>query len=320
MTLQYCPLWIVFFAWLFSLAGTALTLPLLKRLGVMDTPLARSNHKISVPRGGGIMMIITILLFFWSLGVGMEMLLAAALLMAVSFTDDLKSLSVRWRLLAQLIAVALAMHSLPGRLLPDAIPYFIEWGFIALFWLWFINLTNFMDGIDGITSMQMIAMALGICLVYSPLGPPAAVLAAAVLGFFWFNRPPAKLFMGDAGSIPLGFLMFYLLLSLAIAGARCAALILPAYYLSDATLTLLKRLLRGEKVWQAHSEHAYQRAVRGGMTHKQVVRRITGLNMILVVLAMSSTVSMMAGIATLLVAYALTFCFIRYLAHAPAAH
>jgi UDP-N-acetylmuramyl pentapeptide phosphotransferase/UDP-N-acetylglucosamine-1-phosphate transferase len=147
----------------------------------------------------------------------------------------------------------------------------------------------------------------------------AGIVAAAALGFYGFNRSPAKLFMGDVGSITLGFLTGYLLLELAIGGQWTSALILPAYYLSDATTTLCKRLWRGEKVWQAHSQHAYQQAVRAGFSHSEVVNKISGLNMVLVVLAMAATVSMMADVAMLVLAYGLTACLIRHFNHASVA-
>jgi UDP-N-acetylmuramyl pentapeptide phosphotransferase/UDP-N-acetylglucosamine-1-phosphate transferase len=195
----------------------------------------------------------------------------------------------------------------------------MEQAVIVLCWLWFINLTNFMDGIDGITCMQVIVMCVGICLISllfplpHALTTQASILAAAALGFFWFNRHPAKLFMGDVGSITLGFLMFYLLLSLSLNGALLSALILPAYYLSDATFTLLTRLLRREKIWQAHSSHAYQKAVRRGLKHTEVVHKITLLNICLVILAIFATADMMIGGIMLITAYIISAFTIRHL-------
>jgi UDP-N-acetylmuramyl pentapeptide phosphotransferase/UDP-N-acetylglucosamine-1-phosphate transferase len=164
-------------------------------------------------------------------------------------------------------------------------------------------------------------VGMGLVCWFHPIQPKALaldalIITASALGFYHFNRSPARLFMGDAGSIPLGFLNGYLLLSLAEAGAWVAALILPAYYLSDATFTLIKRALAGKKIWQSHSEHAYQQAVRAGLTHTQVVNRIMILNAVLVMLAILSTLHMMAGIAALVVAYILTTLFIRQLSHA----
>ncbi len=311
-------------ALLLSLSGTALSIPFLKSAGIIDNPTERSNHKAPVPRGGGLAMVICMLLLFMITGADSRLIFAAILLAVISFTDDMRGVSVQWRLMAQIIAVVLSLSVLHGRLFPEFIPIIFEWIFIAFFWLWFINLTNFMDGIDGITSLQVIVMAVGICFVSAISHMPyelsgyALIVAGATLGFFWFNRTPARLFMGDVGSITLGFIMGYLLLQLAVNGGFFSALILPAYYLSDATFTLGKRLLRREKVWQAHSEHAYQQAVRSGLTHMQVVRKITILNVVLVVLAMLATLNMIAGVIMLIIAYAITACFIKRLLNAKA--
>lgn len=307
-------------AWLISFAGTALALSWLRKLSVMDMPNARSNHKTPVPRGGGVAMVVSALLVLACYGVDRHVIMAAALLAVVSLADDIKGLPAHWRLVAQLAAVVLALSGLHIRLFPGFVPEFTEWGIIIVGWVWFINLTNFLDGIDGITSMQTIAVMVGICLLASVepslpswLAASAGIIAAATLGFYWFNRHPARLFMGDVGSVTLGFLTFFLLLGLAAHGAFIPALILPAYYMSDASFTLAKRLLRGEKVWQAHSEHAYQQAVRKGLSHAQVVCRISGLNMLLIVLAVSATHSVITAVLMLIIAYAVTACMIRHL-------
>ncbi len=114
-------------------------------------------------------------------------------------------------------------------------------------------------------------------------------LLAGALGFLWWNWHPARIFLGDVGSVPLGFLIGWLLLVLAKNGHWQAALILPLYYLADATITLIRRALRGEKVWQAHREHFYQQAVRRGLSHADVVRHVLALNLVLVLLAVAAT-------------------------------
>jgi len=306
-------------AFVLSLLGTRIALTALSKRGVMDVPNTRSNHKAPVPRGGGIAMVASALLFLTLAGMPLTIVCAALLLAAVSFVDDLKSISVHWRLLAQCIAVAVALFGFPALLFPAWLPYVWAWIFLLLFWMWYINLTNFMDGIDGITSMQTIWTIIGICVIriLHPALPvslalQAGIVGAATLGFYWFNRSPARLFMGDVGSVTLGFLTFYLLLCLALNGEWLAALILPAYYLSDATSTLLTRLMRGEKIWQAHSQHAYQQAVRDGLTHTEVVCRISALNILLIVLAACATMSFCAGLAAIALGYLLTALLIRH--------
>jgi len=158
-------------------------------------------------------------------------------------------------------------------------------------WLWFVNLFNFMDGIDGIAGVEASSLGIGLVLVGAMAAWPAvhfvlpALLAAATLGFLVWNWAPAKLFLGDVGSVPLGYLLGWLLLVAAMNGEWAPALILPLYYLADATITLLKRAARGAKVWRAHREHFYQRAVQGGASHSHVALQVLACNAALVALA-----------------------------------
>jgi UDP-N-acetylmuramyl pentapeptide phosphotransferase/UDP-N-acetylglucosamine-1-phosphate transferase len=162
----------------------------------------------------------------------------------------------------------------------------------ALLWVWFVNLFNFMDGIDGIAGSEATAIGLGIVVVaggVSTLAVPAVVIAAAALGFLVWNWAPARIFLGDVGSVPLGYLLGFLLYGLTLRGEWQAALILPLYFLTDASLTLLRRLARGERVWQAHREHFYQRAVQRGLSHAAVVLRVVAADIVLVACACAAT-------------------------------
>ncbi len=149
-----------------------------------------------------------------------------------------------------------------------------------------------MDGIDGISATEMIGIGIGLCLLAvidgtfpNPLSVYGLIVAAAGCGFLWWNWHPAKITLGEAGSIPIGFLTGYLLLLAATSGYAYPAAILPAYYLADGTITLFKRLYQGKKIWQAHSEHYYQRAVRNGRRHDAVARYVFGINLLLILLA-----------------------------------
>ena len=157
--------------------------------------------------------------------------------------------------------------------------------------LWFVNLVNFMDGIDWITVAETVPITAGLFLL-ALLGavPDAPALIAlallgAMLGFAPFNRPVAKLFLGDAGSLPIGLVLGWLLLQLAGSGHLAAALLLPLYYVADATITLLRRMARGERITQAHRSHFYQVATTRGYSVMDVVRRVFMANVVLVWLA-----------------------------------
>ena len=263
--------------------------------GIHDAPTARSSHAADTPRGGGL-AVLAIVLPGWLLGgwltAGPAPLALAGLTAAVagvSFIDDVRGLSPAVRLPAQLLAVLAGLLALdPAPLFPELLPIGLERGLLAVAWLWFVNLYNFMDGIDGITAVETCALGLGIGLVALATGAGADatvapwLLAGSAVGFLWWNWAPARLFLGDVGSVPLGFALGWLLLDLAAGGHLAAALILPGYYLLDATVTLLQRVARGETVWQAHKQHAYQRAVQRGLSHSVVAGRIAAANLPLV--------------------------------------
>ncbi len=288
-----------------SLGATRLVLGELERRALLDHPNPRSSHQVPTPRGGGLALLPVLLLAWLAVTLlvpnapsGACWVLAAALFLgAMGWRDDLESLSASLRLLCQLGVVCLGLLALggAGSVSQGLLPPLFDKILAGLAWLWFVNLFNFMDGIDGIAGAETLSLGLGVALVALAAGLGAALplyglaAAAAALGFLWWNRPPARIFLGDVGSVPLGYLLGWLLLVLAGRGQWAAALILPAYYLADATLTLLARLARGERIWRAHRGHFYQRAVQAGLGHGEVVRQVLRLNMILLALALWST-------------------------------
>jgi UDP-N-acetylmuramyl pentapeptide phosphotransferase/UDP-N-acetylglucosamine-1-phosphate transferase len=271
----------------------------LVRAGIHDTPNARSSHSIVTPRGGGVAVLAVVapgwLLAGWVIAgsLPLALVILTALVAAVSFVDDIVGLPALMRLGAQAVAVIAGVAALaPEPLLPEFLPPWLEHGLIVLAWLWFVNLYNFMDGIDGITCVETGCVAVGLGLVMLVLGAdPAGIvtpwmLAGAAIGFLWWNWAPSRIFLGDVGSVQIGFALGWLLLDLTSQGALAAALILPAFYLLDATLTLILRLSRGEKVWLAHKQHAYQKAVQRGLSHAEVARRVAGVNALLIACAL----------------------------------
>ena len=276
--------------------GIRLLLPWLKRRAILDRPNERSSHKVPTPRGAGLAMMAVLLptLAIVLLSRGADALAlalwlgAAALLTAVSWMDDRRGLGALPRFAAQFVAVALVLFAtgFAGLAKQLGLPAGLAAILLALAWVWFVNLYNFMDGIDGIAGIETVCLSVGLMAVNWPQPDPvSAAIAGAALGFLLWNWPPARIFLGDVGSVPLGFLIGSLLLVLAADGHWASALILPLYYLADATLTLLRRALRGEKVWRAHREHYYQRATQGGLSHAQVSLSVLGCNAVLIVLA-----------------------------------
>ncbi len=275
---------------------------LLVRLEIYDRPNPRSSHDTPRPRGGGLALIPLLLAAWaaWTLWSGSApagiwpVLCGAVVLGAVSLADDLRGLPAVARLAVQAAAVAagLAGMSEAGLVAQGLLPPPADRLVAGLFWIWYINLFNFMDGIDGISGTEAASLGLGLALVAVVAGMPTApmalalLLVAAALGFLAWNWPPAHVFLGDVGSIPLGYLLGWLLVAAAAEGQWAAALILPSYYLADATVTLARRAAYGAKVWQAHREHFYQRAVQGGLSHRAVVLWMLACNMALIAFAL----------------------------------
>jgi UDP-N-acetylmuramyl pentapeptide phosphotransferase/UDP-N-acetylglucosamine-1-phosphate transferase len=213
-------------------------------------------------------------------------------LAAVGATDDIHPIEALPRLLLQAAAVAIVVAALPSELrIVPALPVWFERTCTLVGALWFVNLVNFMDGIDWMTVAEVVPVAGGLTLfgLMGALPPDATVVAialgGAIIGFAPFNRPVARLFLGDVGSLPIGMLLAWLLILLAGGGHLAAALLLPLYYLADATITLSRRLVRGEPIMRAHRSHFYQRAVDSGHNVYRIVGGVFGINIMLVVLA-----------------------------------
>jgi UDP-N-acetylmuramyl pentapeptide phosphotransferase/UDP-N-acetylglucosamine-1-phosphate transferase len=292
--------------------------PLLKRYA-MAQPNARSSHKIPTPQGGGIAVVITVIavsyaaFFFLPSGAAamlrFSIVSAAVVLMAgVGVIADIHPENVASRLLLQALAVAAVILVLPpGLRVVPALPLPLERIGLIVGGLWFVNLVNFMDGLDWMTVAEVapITAALaGLGLIGALPAPTIAVslaLCGAIIGFAYFNRPVARLFLGDVGSLPVGLILGWLLILLAGEGGRAAAILLPLYYLADSTITLVRRAVYGEKIWQAHRSHYYQRATDRGFTVLEVVVRVFAINVVLAALAFVTTLfpSSVTSIATL---------------------
>lgn len=316
--------------WLFAaVAGVSLLLTgALRRYALarslMDIPNARSSHSVPTPRGGGVAIVLSFLaalpllaivdVLAWPL---MWALLGAGVWIAVvGFLDDHGHVAARWRLLAHFIGAGWALGWLGG--LPPLVifGFDLELGWLgyvlaALYLVWLLNLYNFMDGIDGIASVEAICVCLGGALLYLLLGEGAAalpplLLAVAVAGFLFWNFPPARIFMGDAGSGFLGIALGVLSLQAAWVAPQLlwSWLILLGVFIVDATWTLFRRLLRGDRVYEAHRSHAYQYASRQFGKHLPVTLAVAALNLFwLLPIALWVGLGGVDGALGLLVAY-----------------
>ncbi len=328
---RFAPLLLIVLA-----AGLAFALclalrPLMMRYA-LARPNARSSHRIPTPQGGGIAVLagaflaLGLALAFVPVDAGTRqglvlVMTASALLAVVGAWDDIRPLSPALRLPLQFLCVGIVVfYAVPDvRLLPETLPLWAERGLALIAGAWFVNLVNFMDGIDWITLAGLVPLsgAIAIAAGYGIVDPATGLLAAALLGgllgFAPLNKPVARIFLGDVGALPLGLLGAYLLYRLAGTGALTAALILPLYHVMDSTITLLRRLARGEKVWQAHRSHFYQQATDNGFKVIEIVTQIGLLNLLLIALAALSIAvpALWAQLACLLAALALTGALLR---------
>lgn len=311
------------------LAGVSLLLTgVLRRYSLahslVDVPNARSSHAVPTPRGGGVAIVLSFLaalpllavLGFLAWPAMWALLGAGAWVAVVGFLDDHGHIAARWRLLAHFIGATWALGWMGG------LPTLVVFGFdLALGWLgyvlaalylvWLLNLYNFMDGIDGIASVEAISVCLGGALLYVLLGEPTAavaplLLAVAVAGFLFWNFPPARIFMGDAGSGFLGIVLGVFSLQAAWIAPQLlwSWLTLLGVFIVDATWTLFRRLLRGDKVYEAHRSHAYQYAARQFGKHLPVTLAVAALNLFwLIPIAVWVGVGGGDGVLGLLLAY-----------------
>ncbi|AVM75637.1 MraY family glycosyltransferase [Magnetospirillum gryphiswaldense] len=278
-------------AFALTVLATRRVLVYLRQRQIMDLPNERSSHTLPTPRGGGLATTPVMVLALLALPDFRLLAVGAVLLLAISWVDDRRGLLPLPRFATQILAVAVFLMLLPAESLvfQGALPAWADHLLVGLGWLWFVNLYNFMDGIDGITGIETVSLGVGIAVIGgTALAAPALAIAAVAAAFLLFNWHPAKLFLGDSGSVPFGYVLGGLLVLLAVGGHLAAALILPAYYLADATITILRRALAGEKIWQPHRKHFYQRAVQGGKRHDQVVLVIAAGNVMLMACAMAA--------------------------------
>jgi len=276
--------------------------PLLQRYA-LARPNARSSHREPTPQGAGIAVIAATIASVAGTALfapdllqdpsQLSLIFACTIgLAAIGVTDDIRPLEASPRLLLQTVAVAVMIAALPADLrIVSQLPWWFERILMLLGGLWFVNLVNFMDGIDWMTVAEVIPVTAALALFgfMGALSESATLVAialcGAIIGFAPFNRPVARLFLGDVGSLPIGLLLSWLLILLAGNGHLTSAILLPLYYLADATITLMRRMVMGERITQAHRSHFYQKALDNGFSVHQIVGRVFAINVALGCLA-----------------------------------
>lgn len=275
---------------------------LLERKGIVDRPNARSSHLRPTVRGGGVAIVaVMIVAIGWTEGgwPGLVLMAATAILAVVSFIDDVNGVPATVRLGFQSLASIAAIVALT-----DSTHVFFGLGFVALAWLWltgYTNAFNFMDGINGLAGLQALIAGLGTAVVAVAAGLPASsppvllaiAVSGAALGFLPHNFPRARVFMGDVGSAPLGFILASLAVWIACLSSWWMLFwvaLLHANFVLDTGITLIRRAVRRERLLDAHREHFYQRLVRSGWSHTRTSLTVALLQALAVfALAISTT-------------------------------
>jgi Fuc2NAc and GlcNAc transferase len=291
---------------------------------MLDVPNHRSSHSVPTPRGGGLAIVVATLAA-WGLmpamgfgtAVPTSVVAAVAGVAAVGFIDDLQSVPAGWRLMAHLLAaggIVSALGGLPVMYLGSFDMSVAPLGSVlaVLLVAWWINLTNFMDGIDGIAGAHVVAVCLGGAWLNAVVGTPLhhvfgpVALAAATIGFLAWNWPPARIFMGDVGSGFVGAMIAVFTLSAGHHRAELgwAWIILAGAFVVDATVTLGTRVARRDRLAEAHRSHAYQVLAARWGRHRGVSLLWTGMTLLwLLPCAYVVAVGGVAGWAGLLIAY-----------------
>ncbi len=287
-------------AFVVGVAATAAVRAYAERVRLMDVPNQRSSHETVTPRGGGLSLVIVslgiVVIDFVNLisldGVFFVLLGTGLMVAIVGFIDDHKPVPAVWRLLVHFAAAIVLVSALGGMPAVQFGESIIDLGLFGdvvavTFIVWFTNLFNFMDGIDGIASAETICIAVGVLLLPSVASSGAtasllAALAAGTAGFLVWNWPPAKIFMGDVGSSYLGFVIAAT--ALVAVDLQITSiwpwLILAAIFIVDATVTLVVRVFRGDAWHSAHRSHAYQVLARKAGSHAKVSLGVVAINVL----------------------------------------
>lgn len=295
------------------------------RWGLVAEITERHAHKKPTPHGGGFILVPVIvilgLIAVWTLELPRPefltaLLLSSTIIAAVGLYDDKYGLSAKWRLLIHLFAVSICLYFMPKLFL--FWPVWLEKIIIVLAWGWFVNLYNFMDGLDGLATSQTVYIAIAMAILFAPFKPIFLIIAGACIAFLRINWMPAKVFLGDVGSTFFGYILGGLFM--VIVADDTWRLVyplatIPLVFTADATYTLIKRIAGGHKPWEPHREFWIHRAHKIGFSHSQVVNVVQVINLILfaiVILCLWYDLRIWALVLGLITVSIAAFCFKQF--------
>ncbi len=307
---QLLPLSLIVISFISSIILVKMMILIMTKLGIVDKPGDRRAHVKTTPRGGGFALVVIFYLLlpafeYYNSGnfnKSVDILTIFTPISLVSLWDDISDIHIIIRLVIHILCSCLAVIWIihPYKILHNELPLMIDFAIGSFALLSFLNIYNFLDGIDGITASESIHLSLTIiilCAIKGDIIPNiwliitiTSIILGYSCGFILFNWHPAKIFAGDIGTITVGFLLGVCLLIVASSSDRLFAscVIASLYYIADGGMTILIRLVNGEKIWQPHLQHFFQKAVKKGMAHDQVVLKIIKCNIILMLLSVSA--------------------------------
>lgn len=300
----------------------------LPRLGLIDTPSSRRAHQRPTPRGGGIAIVLCFIFGFspfeyiitGAVNFYYPIISVLLVIATVSLLDDIKTIPILARLAVHLVCASAILRAnlYPATLFHQELPYIVDFILAVIGLTAFLNIYNFLDGIDGISAAQTIHLTVTMLIIcylrYDIIIKVDLVLIinlimlSSVAGFMIFNWHPAKIFLGDVGSISIGFLLGLSLVLIAASGERLfvSAFVASLYYLADGGLTILIRLINKEKIWLPHLKHFFQKAIKTGKTQPQVVGCIMTCNFLLMILAVYALYSPVISAALAIIVVTVT--------------
>ena len=309
-------------AFVLTLIGSRLMIVALrKRTPPIDIRVLRNQKPAEAP-SGGIAVAFILIACLLGVNIGYSIILGMLLLIAISSLHEMIDIPLPIRILAQIMAITLPLsHTDMALFSPYLLPVFWDKLIIGTLWIWFINTMTAMDKADGLYAAESISIATGLCLLAvfmgafpTPLSSYSLITAAALTGFAWWNWPPAKIRLGDAGCVPVAFLLGYLLLLVARSGYAYISLILPAYILVDGSMTMFKRI-----VSRRHFSvpYYYQKAHLQGRPKSTIVRLVAATNMLLIFLALRTALYPDNAFFNLAISYLCVLIVLRFFAKRP---
>ena len=307
-------------AFLLTLLGTRLTIVALrKRTAPVDVARIRDNKPAPAPSGGGIVIVFALITCLLSADISYGLILAILLLAAISLLHGVITIPLPIRILVHIMAVIIPLSMLDIGLFDEWVHPTADKILTGVLWVWFINIFASMDEADGLCAIEAISITTGLCLIAVFVGDFPSVLsvyslifAASLIGFLWWNWPPAKVYMGDVGAVPVAFLLGYLLLLAANNGYHYTALILPAYILTDGFITHIMRFTSSKRL---SLPYYYNKARENDYPLPSIARAIIGINILLVFLALRCVIDPENALLNAAIAYMAVFMLLGYFRH-----